>query len=109
MKVISKKYIFLAATLLSIIGLIVVNIFGVYEVFVLGEPYNVLEFIFGFFITLVFLLIGVAFLNYEGRGTPTNMLINGLFYVFLIAAIVFFVLFLREILNQKNNEVKKGL
>ena len=98
-----KEHIFLIILLLAILGLIIVNIFGVFEVFVLSDTYNTIEFIIGFFATFVFLCFGVAFISYEGRGTSTNMLINGMFYFFLITIIAILIIYLVKIYRKAKN------
>ena len=80
--------------LTAVCGLAIVNVLGVFKVHVLSDSYNAAEFLSGFLDTFIFLTFGFCFLGYEGRGTPVNLLINGFFYLFLIAAIVSFVLFL---------------
>ena len=95
MKTTPKKRL-LIFMLLAIIRLAAVTAIGVFSVFVLGERYRALEFISGFYATFVFLCGGIAFFDYEGRGTPLNVLLNGLFYFFLVAAVVCFVLYLKR-------------
>ena len=101
-----KKHRYLVIMLLSILGLIIINTFGVFKVFVIGDSYNIFEFVFAFIITFQFLCFGVTFIGYEGTGTPINMLINGLFYFFLIAVIISFILFIINPSKQKNNSNK---
>ena len=89
----------------AIICLIVVNIFGMIKITVISDT-SVFGYIFGFFITLISLFIGIAFIGYEGRGTVGNMTINGLFYFFLILLIVSLVLFIRYKQKVENKKEK---
>jgi hypothetical protein len=107
MKATLKKRHLLIVMLLAILGLAVVTAFGVYTIFVLPDSYTVLEFVLGFAATFVFLCGGVAFIGYEGRGTPLNMVINGLFYVFLIVAVVSFIRFLIKAFRKPKSEPGK--
>jgi len=89
-----KKQHILALLLAAILGLTAVNAVGIFTVFVVSDPYTVLEIVLGFLATFLLFCGGVVFMNYEGRGTPLNMALNGLFYLFLIAAIVSLILLL---------------
>jgi len=73
----------------------------------------VFEFAFSFVWSFIFLLIGVAFIGYEGAGTPINMIINGLFYFFLVCWILFLVLLVTSLVikfcykdNKNKNKVE---
>lgn len=103
MKAVVKKHLFLIIMLLEILGLVIVNTLGVFYIYVLQESYTAFEFLFGFFYIFVFQLFGIAFVGYEGRGTPMNMLINGLFYLFIIAIIISVILFVK----QQSNKIRK--
>ena len=99
-----KTIIYLVLLCLSLTGVIIANVFGIFKVCVLPPDWNIGEFIFGFFLTLFFLVVGAPFMDYEGRGTPTNMLINGLFYFFIVCFVVFLVLFITSCVK---NMIKK--
>lgn len=107
MKAVFKKHLNLVVMLLSIFGLIITNTFGVFKIFVLTESYTVFEFLSGFCIIFFFQLFGVAFIGYEGRGTPTNMLINGLFYFFMITVIISVVLYIKHQIGKSRSDVNK--
>ena len=94
MKTTLKKQYLLALLLAAILSLTAVNAVGIFTVFVVSTPYTVLEIVLGFFATFMLFCGSVAFIDYEGRGTPLNMALNGLFYLFLIAAIVSLILLL---------------
>lgn len=102
MKATLKTRHLLAILLVAIFGLAIVNTIGVFTVFVLSDPYTVLEIVLGFFNTFVLFCGGVAFIDYEGQGTPLNMMLNGLFLFFLIAAIASSILLLRKALRGSN-------
>jgi len=91
-----KKYRYLIIMLLAGLSLIVVNIFGVFYICVIPESFTIFEFLFGFAITFIFQIGGIAFIGYENKGTPINMLINGLFYFFIIIIVISFVLYIKQ-------------
>jgi len=103
-----RRKIFLVLMCLSILGLLITNIFGIFKVFIVNDP-SVFEFILSFFATFFFLLLGAAIMDYEGRGTPEGILINALFYFFLISMIVLIIIVVRIKKRKKiltNPEVK---
>jgi len=97
-----KKPHILAMLLAAILGLTAVNAVGIFTVFVVSDPYTVLEIVLGFLATFLLFCGGVAFMDYEGLGTPLNMALNGLFYLFLIVALVSLILLLVKTFRRSN-------
>jgi len=73
---------------LCIVGLISCTIYGVFNIVVVGKNPNIFQIVFAFFIAFFTMLIGVAIIGYEGRGTEMNIAFNWLFYLFLVAIVV---------------------
>jgi len=88
---------------LSVTGVIVTLVMGVG---MLCDTSTVAEFIVALPITFLYMLVGVAFIGYEGTGTPANMMINGGFYFFIVCTIVFSVLFVISLARTKKNSVR---
>ncbi|MCL2796638.1 MAG: hypothetical protein FWD58_01090 [Firmicutes bacterium] len=101
----NHKKIYLIFLIAFASALVATVVTGVFKIYVLHEP-NPLEFAVALPVTFFFMLLGVALLGYEGTGTPENMVVNGLFYVFLAGAVVFLILFLKA--AKKVKERKTG-
>ncbi|MDR0462190.1 MAG: hypothetical protein LBG88_02535 [Christensenellaceae bacterium] len=85
----SLKIALITVLVLSGIGFLTVTIIGIFTVVsVPTHEYNFGQYTVGFFVSMFCYLVRMPIIGYEGLGTPTNVLMNYLFFIFLVAIIL---------------------